>query len=374
LKKLYLLLAVTLAFLTVSCIFLIPNTKAQAVENSWQEMAPMPTARANLGIAAVDGKIYAIGGDVDGFNVNEMYDPKTNTWTTEQPIPTSRAAFGITVYDNKIYCIGGYTKSYESTKAIEVYDPTTNFWTALSPGPVKGVCKAVTINDKIYIISSDDTAAYLYEFNPATGDWTTKTSMPTPAGGFAVAAIGNKIYVIGGANTEVYFFCEEAIDKVQIYNCNTDSWSYGTPLPDSLSLATAISTSGVYAPQKIYVIGGSSGNNACNSTLAYDPIGNSWSKCTDMITPRFVLGAAEVDDVLYAFGGNIKNQLVAVNERFVPVGYSRADVGFGSDSAFGSLSPVLVVAGVAVAGTVITVTGVVVYHFKHAPSKASKST
>ena len=44
----------------------------------------MPTARSNLGVAVVDGKIYAIGGyNGNNLGTNEMYDPENNTWTTK---------------------------------------------------------------------------------------------------------------------------------------------------------------------------------------------------------------------------------------------------------------------------------------------------
>jgi len=50
---------------------------ASAVEDSWVTLEPMPTARSGLGVAVVDGKIYAIGG-YDGdtrLAVNEKYTP-----------------------------------------------------------------------------------------------------------------------------------------------------------------------------------------------------------------------------------------------------------------------------------------------------------
>jgi len=53
-------------------------------EDSWATLAPMPVARMQFGVAAVDGKIFAIGGRNDWINrylgTNEMYDPLTNTW------------------------------------------------------------------------------------------------------------------------------------------------------------------------------------------------------------------------------------------------------------------------------------------------------
>jgi hypothetical protein len=70
----------TIALLLVlSCSISIFFTPAvSATEDSWATMEPMPTARSGLGVAVVDGKIYAIGGyndDPDQVAVNEMYTP-----------------------------------------------------------------------------------------------------------------------------------------------------------------------------------------------------------------------------------------------------------------------------------------------------------
>jgi hypothetical protein len=100
-----------------------------------------------LGVVAVDGKIYAIGGSYqtevpsyDQFplyltkyvSTNEMYDPVSDTWVTLESMPTPRAYFAIAAYDNKIYCIGGITVcasnifTFDYCLLNEVYDTVTN--------------------------------------------------------------------------------------------------------------------------------------------------------------------------------------------------------------------------------------------------------
>ena len=50
----------------------------------WKTGASLPTYIRNLGAAAVDGKVYAVGGydsDVMVLHANYEYNPQKNTWT-----------------------------------------------------------------------------------------------------------------------------------------------------------------------------------------------------------------------------------------------------------------------------------------------------
>ena len=83
--------------------------------NSWTSRAAMNTIRSEFGAAAVNGKIYAIGGKSSGNAISsvEEYNPDTNTWTAKNNMPSARRGFGTAVVNNKIYVIGG--ESVDST-------------------------------------------------------------------------------------------------------------------------------------------------------------------------------------------------------------------------------------------------------------------
>ncbi|UCC58441.1 MAG: hypothetical protein JSW14_00495 [Candidatus Bathyarchaeum sp.] len=157
----------TLILLLILCfpIVALPNTEiASATEDSWTTMEPMPTARAWLGVAVVDGKIFAI---YSGINYD--YDPSTNSWTTKTPMPTPRSSFGIAVVENKIYVIGGSTGDYNYTNVNEVYDPSTDTWeTKTSMPTIRHALDANVVNGKIYLIGggqrtpNDDSSMYTY--------------------------------------------------------------------------------------------------------------------------------------------------------------------------------------------------------------------
>jgi N-acetylneuraminic acid mutarotase len=305
-------------------IIIKPAASDEVTEDSWATMASMPTARTRLGVAAVDGKIYAIGGDNNNsfLKDNEMYDPATNNWTAKAQMPTAKSDFGIAVYGKKIYCIGGAAgPNSEPTGAVEIYDTMTDSWeTKTSMPTARKAIGANVVDGKIYVIGGDKGNAVplsLNEvYNPEMDTWTTKAA-PVGVYNYASAVVDEAIYIIGGGGS----------DLTQIYTPESDEWSRGASIPvggqDATQGVVAAATSGVLAPKRIYVLGGGS-YYPFDLNWAYDPVADAWSNATSMPTARSGLAVAVVDDLLYAIGGTAVNAFeppVAINERYTPIGY-----------------------------------------------------
>jgi N-acetylneuraminic acid mutarotase len=299
-----------------------------AAEDSWVSKTSMHVARSGLGVAVVNGKIYAIGGaSTSGFlATNEEYDPATGTWTLKAPMPTSRSSFGIAVYQNKIYCIGGYVPG-GATGVNEVYDSATDTWEtkASMPTPTLNL-QANVVNGKIYLIGGNTNGTLNQVYDPTTNSWTTKASVPTAVSSYASAVVDNKIYVFTSKLN-------------QIYDAENDSWSLGTPAPSPVVLATATATTGMFAPERIYIFGADAELPFWQLTTrqftsqSYDPKNDNWTVCTSMLTGRYSAGVAVVDDLLYLVGGfNIEfrtdrftaNPIYtysALNQQYTPIEY-----------------------------------------------------
>jgi N-acetylneuraminic acid mutarotase len=344
-----------LFFLTVPCVMVAKpaSSSSNVAGDSWASKAPMHQARGGLGVAVVNGKIYAIGGSTasglyppslnGGFvGTNEEYDPATDTWTTKAPMPTPRAYFAIAAYQNKIYCIGGTigigqstydgtsipTPTYMLSGVNEIYDPATDTWENKAPMPTARMqIHANIVDDKIYIMDGFDRIVAPNEvYNPETAVWSTKTPMPTAGSDHVSAVIDNKVYVIVN---DIYTIDEKNSRRLFIYNPDSDSWSQGTPAPLIVVDGSAGATTGVNAPKRIYVLGVEVGSSSPPVNYAYDPENDSWRASATIPTNRLDFCAAVVDDKLYAIGGytldntpnNGKVTVSAVNEQYTPFGY-----------------------------------------------------
>jgi N-acetylneuraminic acid mutarotase len=293
------------------------ESSTDPTENSWASKAPLPISI--LGVAAVNGKIYAFAS-----NKTSEYNPITNTWTMKNPQPSSIYGAALAVYQNKIYAIG------QGNGRTQAYDPATDTWENKTSMPTpRTQLEANVVNGKIYLIGGRTGGKYstvgLNEvYDPETDSWTTKTPIPYPVVEYASAVVDDKIYIIGGQDEFTY---PMELALVQIYDPKTDTWSFGEPMPTIVWQAAAGATSGVWTPKRIYVIGGLPEKSSFGTDLnqVYNPENDSWTVGASMPTARFTLHVAVVNDKIYAMGGgpfwNLQGIWCPENEEYTPIGY-----------------------------------------------------
>ncbi|KFP90956.1 Kelch domain-containing protein 7A, partial [Apaloderma vittatum] len=75
--------------------------------NIWREICPLNQARPHCKLVALDGHLYAIGGEC--LYTVERYDPRQDRWTFTAPLPydTFAVAHTATVCNGEIYVTGG---------------------------------------------------------------------------------------------------------------------------------------------------------------------------------------------------------------------------------------------------------------------------
>ena len=125
--------------------------------------------------------------------------------------------------------------------------------------------------------------------------------MPTAVGGYASAVVDGKVYVISGSVNE-----SAKTNLTQIYDPKTDKWSFGAPIPMSVTAAAAGATTGEKAAKTICVIGGANAKYPLDAQITnqvYFPETNSWSIAASMPIDRAGSAVAVVNDTLYVMGG-----------------------------------------------------------------------
>lgn len=291
--------------------------------NSWITEAPLPQPETGGKAASVNGQIYYLSG-----SANYAYDTALNSWTARKPMLTRRIDFGVTEYQNKIYVIGGTNDDGTYSSANEVYDPSNDSWATLAPMPTPRTgIEANAVNGRIYVMGGENYSGYINLlqafpqneiYDIATNSWSTGKPMPIPVYAYSSVVVNNKIYYLGGANHV------DPTNLTQIYDPQENTWSVGSNFSMPMIAAAAGATTGVMAPLRIYLFGGTSDEPLAgeNNTQVYDPTSNTWTKGTDMPTARSSMAVAVVDDLIYIIGGNPTFLTVTdANEQYTPFGY-----------------------------------------------------
>jgi len=207
----------------------------------WSEAPGMPTARRGLVAAAVNGRIYASGGDSleapGGMTTVEEFDPATGVWAAKTPMPTERWAAAACVAGGKIYVLGGVSGGFELS-TVEVYDPALDSWTSLPPMPTprRGLA-AAAVGGKVFALGGyglPGNLSQVEKYDPATGIWSARSGMPQARTELSASVIENRIFVFGGNNA-----FDRAMADVSAYDPATDSWTIKTAMPAGVQMAAS---------------------------------------------------------------------------------------------------------------------------------------
>jgi N-acetylneuraminic acid mutarotase len=296
-------------------------TIKRGAAGAWASRASMPTARRALALAVANGSVYAIGGaNASGTVLRTVqgYNPTTNGWTTKASTPAARqGGNGAVTLNGMVYLPGGEDANGGLTRTLYAYNTSTNTWSTRAQMPAYGACGgSALMSGQLYVFSgctrsssgAEIDARLLHRYNPTNNTWTTLRQAPVTHFRPVVAAVGGKLYVVGGNNGS-----GAAIGRVDMYDPVTNTWSTLASMPTPRMNAGAAFLGG-----KLYVVGGKSGPAYLNTVEVYDPVTNTWTSRPALPTARGALGVANVSGSIYAIGGRNATAALATNERFTP--------------------------------------------------------
>lgn len=163
--------------------------------NIWREICPLNQARPRCKLVALDGHLYAIGGEC--LYTVERYDPRQDRWTFTAPLPhdTFAVAHMATVCDGEIYVTGG-TLHYVLLR----YAARSDSWSVSPAGGGKDrTVDMVSVNGFIYRFDIHRSRGIrVYRCSAKAKLWyeCAAYAMPDP-GGFQCAVVGNLVHCIG---------------------------------------------------------------------------------------------------------------------------------------------------------------------------------
>jgi N-acetylneuraminic acid mutarotase len=311
------------------------RAQTASARGKWEPSKAFPMPMEEPVGVALNGRFYVIQGLTDGgfqpMGVVYVYDPGTNEWTKKKPMPLEVHHAMTTVANGKIYVFGGFSRpgkelAWQPVDNAWEYTADTDSWKALAPLPSKrGAGGATAVNGKIYVIGGasilpgatdpairfdgqprDNVVGTNEEYDPASNTWKTRAAMPTARNHFLTAAIGEKIYAIGGRLGSTFITRSSNTEVTEEYDVAQDLWRTRAPMPTARSGVAG----GVYNG-KIYVAGGEFQNDkimaAFRAFEAYDPATNTWDGgLPRMRIPRHGFAGAVIGDRLHVVAGGMQ--------------------------------------------------------------------
>ncbi len=137
-------------------------------------------------------------------------------------------------------------------------------------------------------------------YNTQTNTWDTLASLPAARSDLAALAMGNgKIYVFGGCDAS-----STVVGDVDVYTIATNAWST-TPPPDMPTPRAGFYQVGFVGP-RIYVMGGADINFfVSDKNEVFNTSNNTWSVNTPMTTPRGEMGVGSIGGTIWTVGGAV---------------------------------------------------------------------
>jgi N-acetylneuraminic acid mutarotase len=218
------------------------------------------------------------------------------TWRTETPMLHARAAHAVVSTGTEIYALGGTGREYAPVLPVERFDGKV--WTIETtlPGSGLNAPAAAALGGKIYVIGGFNTttnipsdAVHVYDI--ASRTWSTAAPLPSPRGGHAAIVMDGRIHVLGGGNSQ------STLADHDVYDPTVNRWTMLAPLPRSEGSPAVVVFMG-----KLYAIGGRSGHSDFGAVDIYDPATDKWS-AGPAIPPRGTAGAVVYCNAIHLIGG-----------------------------------------------------------------------
>jgi N-acetylneuraminic acid mutarotase len=307
-----------LAFVTAA-VMGMPCMAQNESDGSWTRLPDMAVPRWEAGTVVLDDKLYVFGGykmPTKACKRVDAFDPKGNRWTKLKDLPSAITHINMVLDGRSVWFAGGFKDGYKGYAISEVwrYDIDKNTYTAgpSLPEP-RGSGGLAIVGRKLHFaggLKKDrDTCSPkhwvldLEKLERGDAKWEEAKPMSKGRCHFGTVTFGGRIYLIGG----MYHHDSKQIDRplVDIYDCETDSWSRGEDLPTGHTHAEG--STFVY-DKRIWFLGGMAQvgeKRWIDNKITVLTSKGKWKHVGELPQPLSAAAAGILDGELYLAGGSL---------------------------------------------------------------------
>ncbi len=259
---------------------------------SWEFARALSSRRSYVAAAQIGNSIYVAGGMVGETGRRlatfQRFDAAADAWMTLEPLPEPvRAAAGAAL-DGRVYVIGGSATEGPS-RGVYAYHVREQRWRRAPPLPKPRFNHAaVALGSRLYVLggfAADSESADVFVYEAVARRWSRGPSLPRRTHAFGAVAFDGEIWLIGGRRGQ------RVLDDVWILDPETGSWRSGPTLPRPMELLGA-----TVAGREIHAVWD-------DVYQIYDATTGRWRQGPRPLVERHALRAFHVDGAVYTVGG-----------------------------------------------------------------------
>jgi N-acetylneuraminic acid mutarotase len=241
--------------------------------------------------------------------VTQTFQMVSYPWKALSPMPQSVSEFALASVGTKVYVMGGLsTVNGVATPSadVQVYDTATAQWSTGAKAPrARAGATAAAVGTRIYLMGGYDSAnptgfASVDVLDTQTGQWSSGPAAPTARFYACAAAIGSQIYLVDGTQSMSIAPATAALERL-----DTASGTWSTLASSGYAVAHPACTA---ANGALYVSGGearyTSFGEQQTTSQKYDPASNLWSSTNFFTSRRSRHASVAVQGSVFLIGGH----------------------------------------------------------------------
>ncbi len=182
-------------------------------DTTWRQAARAPHKIAGTASVAAGSRIYVFAGNIGQPQVYSkatlIYDATNDTWTSGADVPSPRINWAGAALNNKVYLVGGGTPGLNTSADLLIYSLDTGSWQAGPPIPIAREAHGVgVLGGKVCAVGGRRAASGNFNtpfddvlcFDVTTQEWLPGPPLPRAVQEVNVVTLTNAIVAVGGAD------------------------------------------------------------------------------------------------------------------------------------------------------------------------------